>query len=72
MPATKISNYAQPGQCLHNRVYWENRPYYGFGRASICQGNGLLDTWGILPVGGTSDLSGGVIDCPQTPPDEFC
>ena len=28
----EISNYAQEGyQCRHNRVYWENRPYYGFG-----------------------------------------
>ncbi len=28
----EISNYAYPGhQCRHNRVYWENRPYYGFG-----------------------------------------
>jgi putative oxygen-independent coproporphyrinogen III oxidase len=28
----EISNYAQPGyQCQHNRTYWENRPYYGFG-----------------------------------------
>jgi len=28
----EISNYAQPGyQCRHNRVYWENRPFYGFG-----------------------------------------
>jgi oxygen-independent coproporphyrinogen-3 oxidase len=28
----EISNYAQGGhQCQHNRVYWENRPYYGFG-----------------------------------------
>ncbi len=28
----EISNYAQPGHpCRHNRVYWENRPYYGFG-----------------------------------------
>lgn len=28
----EISNYAKPGhQCQHNRVYWENRPYYAFG-----------------------------------------
>jgi putative oxygen-independent coproporphyrinogen III oxidase len=37
----EISNYAKPGyQCRHNRVYWENRPYYGFGMgaASYVQG----------------------------------
>jgi len=37
----EISNYAQPGhQCQHNRVYWQNRPYYGFGMgaASYIQG----------------------------------
>lgn len=28
----EISNYAKPNyQCQHNRVYWENKPYYGFG-----------------------------------------
>ncbi len=28
----EISNYAKPGyQCRHNRVYWENLPFYGFG-----------------------------------------
>ena len=37
----EISNYAKPGyQCQHNRVYWENRPFYGFGMgaASYTQG----------------------------------
>ena len=28
----EISNYAQPGfQCQHNRVYWKNQSFYGFG-----------------------------------------
>lgn len=28
----EISNYARAGyQCRHNRVYWENCPFYGFG-----------------------------------------
>ncbi|NES85272.1 MAG: coproporphyrinogen III oxidase [Moorea sp. SIO2B7] len=28
----EISNYAHKGyQCRHNRVYWQNKPYYGFG-----------------------------------------
>ena len=37
----EISNYARDGyQCHHNRVYWENRPYYGLGMgaASYVQG----------------------------------
>lgn len=37
----EISNYGLPGhQCRHNRVYWENRSYYGFGMgaASYVQG----------------------------------
>lgn len=28
----EVSNYAKVDyQCRHNRVYWENQPYYGFG-----------------------------------------
>ncbi|MGI0487155.1 radical SAM family heme chaperone HemW [Pantanalinema rosaneae CENA516] len=28
----EISNYAKSGyQCRHNRVYWHNQPFYGFG-----------------------------------------
>jgi putative oxygen-independent coproporphyrinogen III oxidase len=40
----EISNYAKPGyQCQHNRVYWENRPYYGLGMgaASYVEGRRL-------------------------------
>ncbi|MBD2491180.1 radical SAM family heme chaperone HemW [Aulosira sp. FACHB-615] len=36
----EISNYARPGhQCQHNRVYWENRPYYGFGMGAASYTN---------------------------------
>jgi oxygen-independent coproporphyrinogen-3 oxidase len=40
----EISNYARSGyQCRHNRVYWENRPYYGLGMgaASYVEGRRL-------------------------------
>ncbi|PSB31967.1 coproporphyrinogen III oxidase [filamentous cyanobacterium Phorm 46] len=40
----EISNYARDGyQCRHNRVYWENRAYYGLGMgaASYVQGRRL-------------------------------
>ena len=31
----EISNYARLGyQCRHNKVYWENKPYYGFGMSA--------------------------------------
>jgi putative oxygen-independent coproporphyrinogen III oxidase len=31
----EISNYGRSGfQCRHNRAYWENRSYYGFGMAA--------------------------------------
>ncbi|NDJ18353.1 radical SAM family heme chaperone HemW [Myxacorys almedinensis] len=37
----EISNYAQPGyQCRHNRVYWENRSFYGFGMGATSYVNG--------------------------------
>ncbi|MCL1466508.1 radical SAM family heme chaperone HemW [Argonema galeatum] len=63
----EISNYAQPGhQCRHNRVYWENRPYYGFGMGAASYFGGQRFTrkrtrreyyeW---------VTSGGAIDCAQ-------
>ncbi|GAB4376718.1 MAG: radical SAM family heme chaperone HemW [Elainellaceae cyanobacterium] len=37
----EISNYARSGyQCRHNRVYWENRSYYGFGMGATSYVNG--------------------------------
>lgn len=37
----EISNYARPGyQCRHNRVYWENQTYYGFGMGAAAHLNG--------------------------------
>lgn len=37
----EISNYGRSGyQCRHNRVYWENRSYYGFGMAAASYVNG--------------------------------
>lgn len=37
----EISNYARPGfQCRHNRVYWQNQPYYGFGMGAAAYANG--------------------------------
>lgn len=41
----EISNYARPGyQCQHNRVYWENRPYYAFGMGAASYLNGVRFT----------------------------
>jgi oxygen-independent coproporphyrinogen-3 oxidase len=68
----EISNYALPGhQCRHNRVYWENRPYYGFGMgaASYLQGCRFTRprtrqeyyTW----VQKLIDADG-ILDCPET------
>jgi putative oxygen-independent coproporphyrinogen III oxidase len=37
----EISNYGRSGyQCRHNRVYWENRSYQGFGMAAASYVNG--------------------------------
>ncbi len=72
----EISNYAQLGyQCLHNRVYWQNASYYGFGMGATSYVNHQRFTrprtrqeyrvW----VEEFSQ-SGGLIDAPVTPPDE--
>ncbi|WP_013322651.1 radical SAM family heme chaperone HemW [Gloeothece verrucosa] len=68
----EVSNYAQPGyQCRHNRVYWENRAYYGFGmgaasyvslqRFSRPRTRKDYYSWVTQLI-----ESGGKIDCPPT------
>ncbi|MDF5734595.1 MULTISPECIES: radical SAM family heme chaperone HemW [unclassified Nostoc] len=68
----EISNYAQAGhQCRHNRIYWENRPYYGFGMGAASYVEGKRFTRPRK----TREYyqwvqAGGVIDCDVTPPKE--
>jgi putative oxygen-independent coproporphyrinogen III oxidase len=65
----EISNYAQPNhQCRHNRVYWENRPYYGFGMGAAS----YLEGKRFTRPRKTREYyqwvqAGGVIDCDVTP-----
>lgn len=72
----EVSNYAKPGyQCRHNRVYWENRSYYGFGMgaASYLQAQRFTRprkrreyyNW-VQEFTAT-----GKTDCPITPPEEM-
>ncbi|MBG1267943.1 radical SAM family heme chaperone HemW [Nostoc sp. WHI] len=68
----EISNYAQPShQCRHNRVYWENRPYYGFGMGAAS----YLEGKRFTRPRKTKEYyqwvqAGAVIDCEVTPPKE--
>jgi oxygen-independent coproporphyrinogen-3 oxidase len=72
----EISNYALAGhQCRHNRVYWENRPYYGFGMGatSYVQGHRFTrprKTKEYYQWVQELIAAGGVLDFPQTPPNE--
>jgi oxygen-independent coproporphyrinogen-3 oxidase len=64
----EISNYAQPGhQCRHNRVYWENRPYYGFGMGAASYTQGKRFTRPRKTQEYYQWLkAGAVMDCPVT------
>ena len=72
----EISNYAKPGyQCRHNRTYWENRPYYGFGMgaASYVRGKRFSRPRKTQEYGQWVKefaAAGGQIDCPITSPQE--
>lgn len=65
----EISNYAKPGhQCRHNRVYWENRSYYGFGMGAAS----YVALKRFTRPRKTQEYyqwvqKGGVIDCDVTP-----
>lgn len=68
----EISNYARPGfQCRHNRVYWENRAYYGFGMgaASYTQERRFTRPRTRREYGAWLE-AGATIDAPVTPPTE--
>jgi putative oxygen-independent coproporphyrinogen III oxidase len=68
----EISNYAQPGhQCQHNRVYWQNRPYYGFGMGAASYIDGKRFTRPRKTQEYYQWLqNGAVIDCEVTSPDD--
>ncbi|WP_009631154.1 radical SAM family heme chaperone HemW [Synechocystis sp. PCC 7509] len=72
----EISNYARQGyQCRHNRVYWENSPYYGFGMGATSYVLGQRytrprKTNEYYNWVGEYVIAGGVLDCPPTPLDE--
>ncbi|AUT01394.1 coproporphyrinogen III oxidase [Nostoc sp. CENA543] len=69
----EISNYAQRGhQCQHNRVYWENRPYYGFGMgaASYIEGKRFTRPRTTKEYYQWVE-TGCAIDCEVTPPQEI-
>ncbi|MBE9257224.1 radical SAM family heme chaperone HemW [Dolichospermum sp. LEGE 00246] len=65
----EISNYAQAGhQCQHNRVYWQNRPYYGLGMGAASYIHGKRFTRPRKTQEYYQWLkTGAVIDCEVTP-----
>ncbi len=65
----EISNYAKPGYaCRHNRVYWENRPYYAMGMAAASYVQGQRFTRPRTREAYYAWLeSGALIDCTPTP-----
>lgn len=73
----EISNYAFAGyQCRHNRVYWENRSYYGFGMGATSYVKGQRytrprKTTEYYDWVGELAAACGVIDCPSTPVEEM-
>jgi putative oxygen-independent coproporphyrinogen III oxidase len=69
----EISNYAQSGyQCRHNRVYWENRPYYGFGMGAASYVAGQRFSRPPTRREYYAWLEGGaVVDAPEISPTDY-
>lgn len=72
----EVSNYALAGyECLHNQVYWENRPYYGFGMGAASYVGGKRftrprKTREYYAWVERLKANGGAIDCAETPASE--
>jgi putative oxygen-independent coproporphyrinogen III oxidase len=72
----EVSNYARPGfQCRHNRTYWQNRSYYGFGMGATSYVRQqrfarprTLVSYGQWLAGFAA--SGGRIEAPVTSPED--
>lgn len=64
----EVSNYALPGyQCRHNRVYWKNQPYYGFGMGAASYVSGQRFSRPRTRREYYAWLEGGaIVDAPQT------
>ena len=69
----EISNYALKGyQCHHNRVYWENKPYYGFGMGAASYVNGKRFSRPRTRREYYSWLeAGAIVDTPQISPTDY-
>ncbi len=69
----EISNYAQSSyQCRHNRVYWENKPYYGFGMGAASYVAGQRFSRPRTRKEYYAWLeAGAVIDVPETSPTDY-
>ena len=69
----EVSNYALPGyQCRHNRVYWKNQLYYGFGMGAASYVSGQRFSRPRTRREYYAWLeAGAIVDTPQTNPTDY-